>query len=118
MKWGAVVEGTIAGLVTSLLGSALMAASVYFTDFAQRHSEPFQDGVAIASVLVAGLWVGRRAQTSGLLHGAVTGIGFLVAGSVLGFLFFSGFPGLTFLGVRLVLAVALGAVAGVLGVNA
>ncbi len=118
MMWSAVWRGTLTGLLTAVAGAILLAASLYLTDFPQRHNPYFLQGIALVSSAAAGYVAGRRAQTGGLLHGAAAGVGFFVVGSLLGLAFFGGVAPAGFLLTRLALAAVVGAIAGVMGINA
>ena len=118
MKWPAVWQGTATGLLSALVGAALLAGSLYLTDFAQRYSTFFVSAIALVCVAAAGFVAGRQAQTAGWLHGATAGLGVVALGSIIGFLMFGGGVPVGFVLSRLVLAALVGAVAGITGVNA
>lgn len=117
MNGSAVFSGVLAGLVTALLGAAVLATTLYFSEVAAAQSKWFMQGLAIACYAVAGLYAGRKAGTGGLMNGAAAALGFLLAGLLLGLIVLPDLPSLAAFANRAALAIGVGAVAGILGVN-
>lgn len=117
MKWSAVWSGSFVGLAVALFASALIGAILSFWDFFGGYSRELSQGVGIMCYAVAGGWSAMKARTSGWLHGAAAAVVFVVFGSVLGFLAFSGPLSAGYLLGKSALAAVIGAAAGILSVN-
>lgn len=114
---GAIVRGTGAALVLSLLLSLALGAAVRWTGLTDQHFDVALYYGGFLSILGGAAWAGRMADRRGWLHGGFVG---LAAMTVSLTLTAAGMPGvLTAADVTLqaLLAFLVGCLGGVIGVN-
>lgn len=111
INFPAVVRGTVAALVISILGAAVSGLIFYFAELSERSLPLAGMGILFLSVFCGGLLASYVAGFKGIFHGVAVAVAFWGVSWLLATLFFP--QGATFLVAFKKLAVA--AVAGMLG---
>lgn len=117
MRWSAVAGGAWWGLLAAFSGAMLLAIGSLSAELIAAQQTLATEVLGIIAVIVAGAVAGRRAGAGGLAHGAAAGVAFVFLGLLLGLA--TGAPHLrpAAMGVQLLTGAALGALAGMFGVN-
>lgn len=113
----AILAGLGASLVTALACSVLVALIFYTVDLTPNYQALAVSLINGLSFVVGGAYAGRSARSLGWLHGAVTAGLFVLLALVFALVVFPGLPGWLILFRRLAVALAVGALAGIIGVN-
>lgn len=111
MLWGMLYT-----VVIVLSGSLILALLLEWTSFSETQVPLVMYIINGIALLCGGFMAGRRSPTRGWLHGAVSGLGYALLMLVIGFLAFDMPMGMQ-AAVFFALAVLLGALGGVLGIN-
>lgn len=117
MRWTAVLRGTWWGLLATFSGAMVLAILALSADPIAARQALATELLAIVAVVIAGAVAGRRAGEAGLAHGAAAGVAFVLLGLLIGLATGGSWPRPTALAMQLLTGAALGAIAGMLGVN-
>jgi len=114
---GAVLKAMLISYLITLPVFLLFALILTYTDFPERMILPAVVITTIISILVAGSTVTRNARRKGWLHGALTGLLYMVILYVAGSLAFGDFS-INRYGITMVcIGILTGAIGGILGIN-
>lgn len=116
VKLGAVGRGALWGLLSAMILTALSALFLSFSANPAAYLGAAMGTVGWVAVLLSGVFAGRAAGRTGLLHGALAGLLFMAAAVSLGDLLFDVPIVLQGALLRGLIAVAIGAAGGALGV--
>lgn len=109
--------GIVCSLFLAILLSFLAAGTLYFTNLDERALSWVVNVGSFVVVGLASFVTAKRAQSHGLLYGAVIGVGYAVLTFVIGSLVFPPLMGISAFLKRLSFSVLAGASGGILGVN-
>jgi len=109
--------GIVCSLFLAILLSFLAAGTLYFTNLDERALSWVVNVGSFVVVGLASFVTAKRAQSHGLLYGAVIGVGYAVLTFVIGSLVFPPLMGISVFLKRLGFSVLAGASGGILGVN-
>ncbi len=112
-----VVLGVVASFVLAFVLSGVTGVIIYRGWVSEVHSPAIMSVVSFASLFFGALYTGRRAQTAGWAHGALTGLAYVATVTVIGLLVFDQLAPVLVLLERGGLAAVLGALAGTVGIN-
>ncbi|MCL4426222.1 MAG: TIGR04086 family membrane protein [Firmicutes bacterium] len=113
----AVAAGVVVSFALTFVASTIMALLLYNMIMSDNRLPLLEDLAGLISVVLGGWYAARRAETSGWLHGGVTGVVYVLIALTLGLALYSvPFILVTSLK-RLGAGFLLGALGGVLGVN-
>lgn len=113
----AVVGGLLAGLVTVVLAAVVLGMVKQQYSVSGRVDVWLTLVVRSLGFVVSGVWAGRRAGSGGLVHGAAAALLTLSAAFIVYLISFDSWHVWLQLGRDAVLAMALGGIGGILGVN-
>ncbi|HEY8394738.1 MAG TPA: TIGR04086 family membrane protein [Thermaerobacter sp.] len=112
----AVLGGATVSLLVVWLVSGALALTVYFTAINEYQLEAVLYCAGMVAVAAGGAVSARVAERRGWLHGGLTGLIYVLVGSLLGHFLFPGQPTpLAQLGPRMLLGFLLGALGGAAG---
>lgn len=112
----AILWGIVVSLAATLVGALILATAMRLVE-SLRPSASALLAIMLAAVALGAMWSSHRVGRSGFLTGGLTGLGFGLLGWLLVTLMQLGTPSLPGLLQALLAATAVGAVAGIIGVN-
>ena len=112
-----VVLGVVAAFLLAVVLSGIMGVVMYQGWLSEAYSPLVMNIASFASLFFGAVYTGRRASTSGWVHGGLTGLFYIVTVTVIGLLAFDQLAPLVVLLERAGLGLILGAVAGTVGIN-
>ncbi len=117
LNWKHIALGVVASFVLAFILCGIVGLVMYEGWLSEAYSPLVMNIVSFASLFAGAIYAGRRAGTAGWAHGALVGFLYMALVTVLGIVIFDQLaPGLVLLE-RGTLAVAIGAVAGTMGIN-
>lgn len=117
LNWKAVVAGTVLTLMLTVITSGTLALVVYLTDISESMITGTLYYLGILMVAVGSMFAARWAESLGWLHGALAALLYVSLAVIISSLFFASGPPSAAVAQRLVVAMVVGGLSGVIGLN-
>ena len=117
INYNSIIKGTVISLAISIAGSALLGMAFYFTALSESTLPWFAYAMLFAGVLCGGGIAAKNAGNKGLFHGMGVGVTYFVLIMLIALIFLPSQATFFTVLLKFIIALAGGAVGGILGVG-